>query len=428
MSFWQKSEKVSRQVLVFFLLWIFCWGFWIFLAIRYNIVSLSAGNFSSQSGNTLSAESIFASQKIQKVYKTLENHYYEFEKKPQNEIETALAKSMVSSLGDKHSEFFNEREAHEFSEELSGDFEGIGAVIGTHELGVKIERIIPDSPAERAGLEEGNIIKSGNGIEFVGKTTAEAVKDIRWPQWTEVILVVIQNGEEKTIPVIRGAVNIPSVDGKMIEGIPLWHIQINTFGEKTPLEFINKITELKEQGAKGLILDFRFNGGGYLDSAVTMLSAFLPQNTPVVKVKENNPIHNKTLYTNVFSRPDAHIPLIILVNEFSASASEIVAGALQDYDRALIIGEKTYGKGSVQEMFPLWDGSMMKITVARWYTPEERNIDEEWINPDLRVTLKDEDYEQKFDRQLETAKKVLQAQIEHPQSFEDWKSSLTSFQ
>ena len=168
----------------------------------------------------------------------------------------------------------------------------------------------------------------------------------------------------------------------------------------------------KKSGAKGLLLDFRFNGGGYLTSAQTMLSELLPRNSKIVTIKENNPINNESLFTNLLSSPDTEIPVVVLVNEYSASASEIVAGAMQDYKRGIIIGTKTYGKGSVQEMFPLGDGSMIKITVARWYTPNDKNIDSEGIDPDIVVNFTDEDRKNIFDRQKDVAQKILQKMID----------------
>ena len=143
-----------------------------------------------------------------------------------------------------------------------------------------------------------------------------------------------------------------------------------------------------------------------------MLSEFLPRNSKIVTIKENNPINNESLFTNLLSSPDTEIPVVVLVNEYSASASEIVAGAMQDYKRGIIIGTKTYGKGSVQEMFSLGDGSMIKITIARWYTPNDKNIDSEGIDPDVIVNFTDEDRKNIFDRQKDVAQKALQKMID----------------
>lgn len=161
-----------------------------------------------------------------------------------------------------------------------------------------------------------------------------------------------------------------------------------------------------------MILDFRFNGGGYLDAAQSMLSGFFPKNTAIVSIKENDPRKNEILYTVENRNNLQQIPIVVLVNEFSASASEIFAGAVQDHNRGLLVGKKTFGKGSVQEMFPLGDGTMVKITVAKWYTPKDQNIDEQGITPDITVDFLPEDYKNTFDRQLDIAKKSLQAVVD----------------
>lgn len=158
-------------------------------------------------------------------------------------------------------------------------------------------------------------------------------------------------------------------------------------------------------------MDFRYNGGGYLGSAQAMMGEFLPQNSKVVITKENNAINNSVLSTSFLSLPDTKIPVVVLVNEYSASASEIVAGAFQDYGRAILVGNTTYGKGSVQEMFSLNDGSMVKLTIAKWYTPNDKNIDGEGITPDILVNMSVEDYRKTFDRQKKVSEKILQEMI-----------------
>ncbi len=164
-------------------------------------------------------------------------------------------------------------------------------------------------------------------------------------------------------------------------------------------------------GAQGMILDFRNNGGGYLDTAVDLASIVLPERTPVVIIKQNDITKNETLFTKIGTKSNTTIPLIILINDYSASASEIFAGAMQDHGRALLVGEKSYGKWSVQEPFDLGDGSIIKITTARWYTPKDASIDEKGITPDISVILTNKDYENIFDRQLKAAELIIRDQI-----------------
>lgn len=424
MDFSQKNVNFTFKFFLFFLLGIIFGGFWIFLGFKQwffiaNSASqsenvLQKNNFSQTSDNVKNSWElwVFSSNKLKKIYSIIDQKFYGFTQKSQEEIENKMAAAMIAGLGDKHSEYFTAEENEEFQSELSGDFEGIGAVVGTHELGAKIERILPNSPAEKFGLLIWDIVISADNNSLAGLTTTEAVKFIRGKKWTSVTLKYLRDSEEKTVSVTRDSVNIPSVEAKMIENSPIGYIQINSFGERTPSEFHSAINEMKKSGARGLLLDFRFNGGGYLTSAQTMLSEFLPRNSKIVTIKENNPINNESLFTNLLSSPDTEIPVVVLVNEYSASASEIVAGAMQDYKRGIIIGTKTYGKGSVQEMFPLGDGSMIKITIAQWYTPNDKNIDSEGIDPDVIVNFTDEDRKNIFDRQKDVAQKVLQKMID----------------
>lgn len=203
-------------------------------------------------------------------------------------------------------------------------------------------------------------------------------------------------------------VNVPSVSFEMKED-GIGYIEIATFGEQTVQEFQRAMNSLVGSGATGIILDYRNNGGGYLSTAINMLSLFLPEHTAVVKMRENDSRKNETSYTRAYDTVYTDIPIVVLVNGLSASASEIVAGALQDYERAVIVGERTYGKGSVQDPFALYDGSMVKLTVAKWYTPKDREIDIKGIDPDISVILLDEDYQNKNDRQLQAATTILQS-------------------
>lgn len=385
------------------------WGIFIFSNKNFYPNSSDANNTST--GFSQNNSQIFDSKKVKKVYSLLEKNFYWFEKKTNEELEDGMIHSLVWSLGDKHSEYFTYDENEEFQSGLSGNFHGIGAVIDASEMWAKISRVIKDSPAQKAGLLAGDIVVTVDGKKIEWMSATDAVKLIRGEKWTKVLLGYYRDWVKNEIEVTRDVVNIPSVDGKILENSSIGYIQVNTFGEQTPREFHKFLTELTGSGAKGIIVDLRFNGGGYLDSAQSILSEFLPKNTAIVTTKENDPRKNETLYTRVLSTPNTTIPLVILVNELSASASEITAGALQDYERAIIVGTKTYGKWSVQQMFDLGDGSMVKFTIARWYTPKDKNIDLEWIDPDIKTDFTSEDYKNAFDRQLDVSKKVMEKLI-----------------
>lgn len=205
--------------------------------------------------------------------------------------------------------------------------------------------------------------------------------------------------------VTRRKIDIPSVDGKMIDGTNIGYMTLSIFGEKTADDFNKTLTDLENKKPVGLIIDLRDNGGGYLETAVSILSNFVEKDKVLVTTKEKNPFLNRSYFS--YGNTRKVIPVVVLINENSASASEITAGALKDYNLAILVGQKSYGKGSVQQPFNLSDGSEMKVTVAKWYTPKDYGIDKLGIKPDIEVKFKKEDYEKGYDRQLEEAKKVL---------------------
>lgn len=360
---------------------------------------------------------IFQTEKIQKAIRLIEDQSYGFDKKTKTEIEDNVLRSIVNWLGDKHSTYFTQKEAQDFQEALSGDFEGIGAVIAEDPHGIKITKIIPKSPAEKSWLKMGDVMTRAGDKNLVWETTQNAVTAIRWPKGSTVLITYIRGDEttESQITVTRDVVNVPSVLEKMLDN-SIGYIEVGTFGEHTSKEFVQSWNNLSASWAKAMIIDFRYNGGGFLETAVDLASIILPKDTSIVTIKENDPTKNETLYTREGAKSNISIPIIILVNGYSASASEIVAGAVQDHGRGIILGEKTYGKWSVQEPFSLGDGSLVKLTTARWFTPKDQSIDEKWITPDIQVILTTKDYTDTFDRQLLAAKKILTSLINTPKN------------
>lgn len=318
-----------------------------------------------------------------------------------------MIKGFVGSFGDKHSGYFDIEETKKFNEVLSGDFEGIGAVIEKNDFGVIIDRIIAKSPAKELGLLSGDIIIKANNEELKNLTITEAVNKIRGKANTTVTLEIIRVGEKENLTkiVTRRKIDIPSVDGKIIEGTNIGYISLSIFGEKTADDFYKTLADLESQKAKGIIIDLRDNGGGYLETAVSILSNFIEKDKILVTTKGKNPFLNKSYFS--YGNERVAPPIVVLINENSASASEITAGALKDYNLAILVGKKSYGKGSVQQPFHLSDGSEMKLTIAKWYTPKDYVIDKVGINPDIEVKFLTEDFEKHYDRQLEEAKKVL---------------------
>lgn len=325
----------------------------------------------------------------------------------QNMVYGAI-KGMVASLNDDYTLFLTPEESQEFEKNFNGDLEGIGAELTIRNGFLTVEYPLKDSPAEKAGLLSNDIIYKIDQVLTEEMSLYESVSKIRGEKGTKVVLTIVR--EETNAPfdveIIRDSFNVQSVTLEEPEQ-GIYRININRFNEKTTPEFQNIITKIAAQNPKGIILDLRNNGGGLVESSIDVLSTFLEGKVAAVSVQQRDPSKNEIFY--VSGKPTLpSIPLVVLINEGSASASEIVAGALQDYKRALVIGEKSYGKGSVQEVIEnLPDGSTLRITIARWYTPNGRSIDHEGIEPDRIVELTKEDFDQRKDPQLDAAVEYL---------------------
>ncbi len=385
-----------RTILLILILWYSIWYF------SHNITRGFFGVVEYE--NTIS---ILQSKKILEAYTYLEKYYYWFHERTETEREDAMIDALTQSLGDKHTSYFNPKDAQEFTESLSGDFEWIGAVIKEHPKGIQIMKVLNNSPADKNWLLKWDIILKIDQTETTGMLAEDAVDIIRGPKWTKVILSILSWSTEKIVTIQREKVIVPSVYSEMMTGTTIGYIEVGFFGEHTTDEFTDSVEKLIEDGAKSLIIDARNNGWWFLDSAVEIVSIFVEEWKLVVATRGIRAEENAEYKTIKRKIQEKNIPIIMLVNNMSASATEIVAWALQDYDRAIILWEKTYGKWSVQEPFILSDGSMMKVTIAKWFTPKDRGIDEKWIDPDVAIWLTDEDYKNIYDRQLEAAKALI---------------------
>lgn len=314
-------------------------------------------------------------------------------------------KGLTEAIGDPYTYFLPPSDTKEFNDSLNGDLEGIGAEISKKDGQIVVVSPLKNSPAEKAGLKPEDIIFKINDEVASEFSLFEAVSKIRGKPGTSVKLTVVRKDSPKPLEfeINREAIKVPSVEGEMKEEIA--YLTINQFGNTTVDEAGKILNELMLKNPKGLILDLRYNGGGYLDGAVGIVSFFVEKGV-VVTIKMRDTAQNETKFVNGRAML-ANTPMVVLVNKGSASASEIVAGALQDYGRATIVGETTYGKGSVQELEPLKDGSSLRFTIAKWYTPNNRNIDKKGIEPDVKVEVTDKDAEEGKDPQLEKALSVL---------------------
>lgn len=291
---------------------------------------------------------------------------------------------MVAALGDPHSVYFPPKEAEEFSKDLAGEFEGIGAEIGIKDNQLLIIAPLPGSPAEKAGLRAGDKVFAIDEEDTAGIKLDVAVSKIRGPRGTEVKLTVTHNGFDtvEDIVIVRDKINIPTVDWKMIEDTNIAYLHISYFNQDTWLDFDKSVREILRVAPKGIILDLRSNPGGFLETSIDIASEWVKQGIIVSEKNGDDYIveHKSRGAHRLFA-----IPTVVMVDEGTASGSEIVAGALQDYGAAKIIGKKTFGKGSVQDFEVLLDGSGLKLTIAKWFTPKERKIDGEGIAPDIEI-------------------------------------------
>lgn len=328
----------------------------------------------------------------------IESHYAEDVDK--NAIFDGALKGMVSTLGDKHSTYLGGDLYKDFSAQMSGTYAGIGVYIASTDDGILIAGVMEGSPAEEAGLQRGDILVSIDGTSVADYKLEDVSQHIRGPVDTSVDLVVRRDDEEQSFTVQRRQIHVPTVAGKMVDGTDIGYIRVAVFSEGTADDFTKEFTKLREQGMNKLILDLRDNPGGIVEQAVGVASNFVPPDSTIVSYTEQD---GKVDQYTAQGTEDP-IPLVVLVNENSASASEIVAGAVQDMKLGPIVGVKTYGKGTVQGVFPVDSSSAVKVTVAKYRTTNGREIDGVGIEPDVVVPLTPSDPE---DSQFEKALEII---------------------
>lgn len=312
---------------------------------------------------------------------------------------------MVASLGDPHSIFMEPAATDEFAKELAGKFEGIGAEIGIKKGNLVVIAPLPGSPAEKAGLESGDRIIGIDEVDTTGMALDDAVSRIRGDKGTKVKLHILRGAESepRVFEIMRDTITVQSATisyATSPKGKKLAIIKISHFNGDTFDRFLDGVTQAVARDTDGVILDLRNNPGGYLDAAVQILGEWIPGE---VAVSERYSDGSKDDHQANGRGRLKDLPTIVLVNGGSASASEIVAGALQDLGKAKLIGEQTFGKGSVQDLIDLDDGSSVKLTIAEWLTPKGANINIEGIVPDYVVERTEEDYEDDKDPQQEAA-------------------------
>ncbi len=321
-------------------------------------------------------------------------------------------KGMVDATGDPYSAYLDPKETKNFNDSLQGSFEGIGAEIGKRDSNIVIIAPLKNTPAERAGLKPGDIVLKIDNVSTYKMSLDEAVSRIKGKRGTEVTLNVLRESESEPIDIkiIRDLINIPVMDLTLINGAngneKIAHLSIYNFNEKLSFEFQKAVSEIKKNNITKIILDFRNNPGGILETAVNIAGYFVEKDSLIVKeLTQNGSIREHR--SNRIDAPLKDKKIVVLINKGTASAAEILAGALKEIKNITIIGEKSFGKGSVQAYEILPDKSSLKLTVAKWLTPSSKSIQDNGITPDIEIKISKEDLESKKDPQLEKALQIL---------------------
>lgn len=324
---------------------------------------------------------------------------------PDTKLFYGALSGIVSSLNDPYSVFLDPDTAKEFNDDLSGEFEGIGAEIGFKAGQLVIIAPLPGTPAEKAGLKAGDKILAIDKKNTATFSLEYAVSIIRGKKGTEVTLKIFRDGEKESrdVTITRNKIAIDSVKWEMKKD-DVAYIKITSFAKDTEGKFAQAVRELIAKNPKGLIIDLRNNPGGFLETAVQLSGYWIDGKTVVIEEFGDG---KRDPYSSTTKPSLKDMKTIVLVDGGSASASEIVAGALQDYGKATLVGKKTFGKGSVQDLQQLKDGSAIKLTIAKWLTPLGRSINEEGIKPDVEVEITAEDVEKERDPQLDKAMSVI---------------------
>ncbi|MBR5788541.1 MAG: S41 family peptidase [Lachnospiraceae bacterium] len=348
--------------------------------------------------------------KVAEILNALSTYYYD--DVDSSVLAEGMFRGMVDSLGDKYTTYFNKQEYEDFMLSTTGIYYGIGALLAQDKNTniITIEKVYANSPAEESGLMEGDIILSANGVSSEGISVSELVNYIRGEEGTDVTLSIKRGDKTLEITCTRRRVDVPTIEYTMFDN-NIGYIMISQFEEVTAQQFKDALKDLKNQGMKALVIDLRGNPGGLLSSVSEILDEILPEG---LLVYTENKYGHKEEYTS--KKGELGLPLCVLVNESSASASEIFAGAIKDYEYGTLIGTNTFGKGIVQVIVPLKDGSAIKVTTSRYYTPKGNYIHGVGIAPDIELPYKflggeNDKYEYRFDNQLQRALEILGEKI-----------------
>jgi len=369
--------------------------------------SQSTSNGSSQGGTPADLQSLFAP--FWQAWNIIHQQYVD-QPVDNTKLMQGAINGMMQSLGDPHSTYMDPQVYKDATSQLQGSYAGIGAYVDTNGTLLTITKPMPGSPAEKAGLQAGDQVIAVDGQDVTSLPPETVRQKVLGASGTKVTLTIQRQGETAPLnfDITRALIVVPSVTSKMLDN-GIAYVQISTFGDTTAKDLHTQLGALMAQKPKGLILDLRDNGGGYLDTAISVASEFMPSGVVVTEVSGDGTKQSYDV-TKGGLATDSSLPMIVLVNAYSASASEIVSGALQDTGRAKLLGVTTYGKGSVQNWVPLSDNQgAVRITIARWLTPDGRTIDKKGLTPDIVVNMTADDLKAGKDPQLDAAVKQLTA-------------------
>ena len=364
-------------------------------------LSLSAPASGGSGGTAVDAKTV---DKLKLLEQYIDYYYYKSDEISKEDMQNGMYKGLVDSRGDVYSCYFTPKEYQSLQQQTTGVYFGIGAYVSKDvESGAcVISGVIKDTPAEAAGLMEGDVIYSVEGKEMNGLELEEVVSYIKGDEGTKVHITIYRNGEPIEMELTRARVTSPTVDSEMKEN-GIGYLQITEFDDVTTAQFEENFASLKEQGMKGLIIDLRSNPGGNVTTVCEIAEKLLPEGLVFYMEDKNG---KRTEYP--CKGADFDLPLVVLVNEYSASAAEILSGAIKDAGIGKLVGKKTFGKGIVQTVAPLDDGSAIKLTIANYYTRNGNDIHLKGIEPDIEVDMDADAYlENKIDTQLEKAIEVL---------------------
>ena len=374
MEIMDKGKKVERSTLVL-------------VSVFMLVLGFAGGSRIDDIRNLIAP--VFGLKKVERIdFSNVEKTYQALASNFDGEIDKqkiidGASKGLAEAVGDKYTEYMTSKEAEEFNKSLSGDVgTGIGVELAKDGDSVKVVRVLAKNPAESAGILAGDIISKVNGEDVSKENVSEISKKIRGDAGTTVKIGVVRGNEKKEFSVTRAKIENPSVELTKKDGVVT--LSIYRFDNETGVLAKKYAEEIKNEGISKVILDLRGNGGGYVQAAKTVASLWLEKNALIVSEKTGSKTVEEIRATG--DNPLKGTKTVILLDGSSASASEIVAGALKEYKAAQIVGEKSYGKGSVQTTIDMPNGALLKVTIAKWFTPSGKNISNNGISPDIKVS------------------------------------------